>query len=120
MSSIKAKTIYELKDCTIIGVEPGNVNKVAEDDTVVAFTVRADETGTNKRYKILTKGKLAYNVFNLFLASGNTVTKSVGEDITINKVVTVSMLATEREDRRSEIVLENPTQIEFNFNYKIV
>jgi hypothetical protein len=56
----------------------------------------------------------------LFLASGNTVTKSVGEDITINKTVTVSMLATEREDRRSEIVLENPTQIEFNFNYKIV
>ena len=123
MGSIVKAVIYGIKDCTIIGVEAGNVNKVSEENSVVAFTLRTDaagQPGVYQRYKILVKGVLAHTLYNLFLKSGNTVTKTIDEGVVVNKAVTVSLNASLREERGFEIVLENPTDIEFNFNYKIV
>lgn len=117
-------TTYELKDCKIISVEAGNVNKVDTDKTVVAFTVEGDKENTwsgstTTKYKILLKGKQAHTIYNLFLAGGNTVTKTM-EDIRINKTVTVSLNASVREIRNTEVVLENAVNVEFDFNYKLI
>lgn len=120
MGSINEKTVVELKNCQIVSVEAGNVNKVAEEDTVVAFTVKVTNDIFKKRYKLLLKGTLAASIYNAFLANGGTVTKSLFEGVKIEKVVTVSFIAFKREEREFEIVLEKPSDIEFNFNYKLV
>lgn len=120
MGTIKEKTFYELTDCAIIGVEAGNVNKVPENETVIAFTVKQDGPGFNKKIKTIVKGNLAHTLYNVFLASGNTVSKTLETVVPVRKDVTVSLIAVKKEDRHLEIVLENPSEIEFKYNYKII
>lgn len=115
-------TLVELDKCKIVSVEAGNVNKVDAADTVVAFSVSGDEptwAGTPTKYKVLLKGKQAQTIYNLFLAGGNTVTKVIA-DVKVDKTVVVSLKASVREVRTGETVLENASNVVFDFSYKLI
>jgi hypothetical protein len=104
----------------IKSVEKGNADKPVE-KPVTAFT--CDVYGQN--VKLLLKGDTAKVVYDRFLkdgkTKGNTLTES---NVSVDKQVYVSFSADIREIRTgktsSEVVCQNPTNLQFTFDYLVL
>jgi len=119
--SVKSKKLVSVENEKILTVEAGNVNKCAPDKTVIAFSVRGD--GDTKSTKALVKGHLAYSIYNMFLAAGNSMCSddisSAEDKVFISKYVTVSFIGFVKEERTTETILTDCGDFKFQFTYEV-
>jgi hypothetical protein len=114
----KMNLLISIRDAEITGVEKGNAAKDVE-RPVCAFSFLDDD---GNKVKALLKGTIAKVAYENYLANNNTEGGSIEfeDGTTLEKLVTVSFDAYIREERETEVVLDEITDLIFNFKYRIV
>lgn len=119
--SVQTKTIVSCENEIIRTIEKGNFDKVGNgitaEDVYVAFSVKGEND--IKTTKAILKGIEAYEIYDLFLANGNTMAKEIGNKLLIKKDVRVSFTGFLKEERKTEIIVTNCADFKFTFNYTI-
>lgn len=118
-SSVDKVEIIYVKNCTIKSVEKGSFYTNPK-DPVVAFTVEVNKT--SKPVKAILKGDLAYLVYGTFLDNLKSKDRIIEDEsgIDLKKEVVVSFKGTVKEDRAKELVVDNVTDLVFDFTYSVI
>lgn len=109
-----------ITNAQVVSVEKGNVGK-GPIGVVCAFSVRPE--GYNKNVKALLKGELAVVVYQNFLEQGKSTDSLLEDpnlDYAIKRTVLVSFKGNIREDRPTELVVQDLTDVKFNYSYEVV
>lgn len=110
----------KVSQARILTVEKGNADKDVE-KPVCAFTVDTGET--ELKVKALLKNDLAKTVFHHILAGGTTassvIQSEVSQSLQLRKEVLVTFTGEFRELRPKEMVLDNLSELKFNFEYSV-
>jgi hypothetical protein len=109
--------LISIRDVEITGVEKGNADKNVE-RPVCAFSFFDDD---GNKVKALLKGAIAKIAYENYLIANGTAGQVIEFDdgTTLEKVVTVSFDAYVREERETEVVLDEISDIIFDFKYRI-
>ena len=110
--------LINFRDITIESVEKGNADQDVE-RPVCAFSFYDDD---GNKVKALLKGAVAKLAWEHYLSNQNTMAQftELEDGTVIEKIVTVDFDAHVREERTSEVVVDNIEDIIFNFKYRIM
>lgn len=109
--------LISIRDVEITGVEKGSADRDVE-RPVCAFTFLDDD---GNKVKALLKGPIAAIAYQNYLVANGTAgeTCEYPDGTVLEKVVTVSFDAYVREERTTEVVLDEISDIIFDFKYRI-
>ena len=110
------KISVKIQNGTVISVEKGSIFSKPS-DPVIAFTVHTHGTPV----KAIVKGALAKTLWQNFLAEGGTKETTIATySGTITKQPTISFTGNIKDFRKEGLVLEDISNVEFDYKYTLV